>query len=51
MSAHGPQPTPQQLQPMMDAHMATWRWFTGTVAKSLIAILILLVVLDKALIH
>jgi hypothetical protein len=42
MSGASHQPTPEQLKPMIEKHMATWKWLTGTMAKSLLGILVVL---------
>ncbi len=45
MSHHAPQPTPQQLQPLVEKHHATWKWLTNMMGISLAGILAVLVLL------
>lgn len=45
MSDHAPQPTQQQLQPLIEKHSATWKWLTNMMGVSLAGILVVLVLL------
>jgi hypothetical protein len=42
MSDNHAQPSEQQIKPMLEANRMTWKWFTGIILKTCIAIAVVL---------
>lgn len=42
MGSHNAQPSEQQVKPMLESNRSTWKWFTGLILKTCLAIAVLL---------